>query len=115
VEDELDILGMVTTMLEQLGYTVLAASTPNEAIRLAQQHPEKIGLVITDVIMPQMNGRDLVDQLLAQQPWIKCLYMSGYTADIIAYQGKLEEDIHFIQKPFSLSTLAAKIRQTLET
>jgi nitrogen-specific signal transduction histidine kinase len=115
VEDELVILDTVTAMLEQLGYTVLAVSTPNEAIRLAQQHPEKIDLVLTDVIMPDMNGRDLADQLLAHQPWVKCLFMSGYTADIIAHQGKLEEDIHFIQKPFSLSTLAARIRLTLES
>jgi PAS domain S-box-containing protein len=115
VEDELVILDTVTAMLEQLGYTVLAVSTPNEAIRLAQQHPEKIDLVLTDVIMPDMNGRDLADQLLAHQPWVKCLFMSGYTADIIAHQGKLEEDIHFIQKPFSLSTLAARIRLTIES
>ena len=115
VEDELVILETVTDMLEQLGYTVLAASIPNEAIQLARQHPEKIDLLLTDVIMPQMNGRDLANQLLAGQPWMKCLFMSGYTADIIAYQGKLDEDVHFIQKPFSLSTLATKIRQTLET
>jgi CheY-like chemotaxis protein len=115
VEDELFILDTAKDMLEQLGYTVLAASTPNEAFQLAQQHPEKIDLVITDVIMPHMNGRDLANQLLAHQPWMKCLFMSGYTADIIAYQGKLEEHVHFIQKPFSLSILAAKIRQTLES
>ena len=114
VEDEPAILEMATIMLQGLGYTVLAATTPNEAIRQSKEHAGKIDLLLTDVIMPEMNGRDLAGRLHVNQPWVKCLFMSGYTADIIAHQGVLDEGIHFIQKPFSHAALATKVREALD-
>ena len=101
-------------VLERLGYTVLAASTPGEAIRLAEAHAGEIHLLMTDVVMPEMNGRDLARRLLSLRPRLKCLFMSGYTADVIAHHGVLDEGVHFIQKPFSVEDLAAKVRDALQ-
>ncbi len=113
VEDEVDILEMTATMLRNLGYTVLAAEDPLEALEKCAQYDGRIDLLLSDVIMPRMNGRDLAVRLLQLHPGSKCLYMSGYTADIIAHQGVLDEGIHFLQKPFSHATLAAKVREAL--
>jgi PAS domain S-box-containing protein len=113
VEDEASVLKLGRTMLERLGYTVLTASTPFDAIRSAEANASKINLVITDVIMPEMNGRDLSDQLHALYPEIKSLFMSGYTADVIAHRGILDEGVHFIHKPFSIKDLAVKVREAL--
>ena len=115
VEDEPAILEMTTAMLQYLGYTVLAANGPGEALRLVSEHDRKIDLLLTDVIMPEMNGRDLAERLQVNQPWVKRLFMSGYTADIIANQGVLDEGVHFIQKPFSHTALGAKIRKALDS
>jgi two-component system cell cycle sensor histidine kinase/response regulator CckA len=114
VEDEAIILILVQEMLESLDYTVLTAGTPGEAIRLAEAHAGEIQLLVTDLVMPEMNGRDLADLLSAVKPGLKCLFMSGYTANVIAHRGVLDEGVHFIQKPFSLQGLAAKVRETLE-
>jgi PAS domain S-box-containing protein len=113
VEDEPAMLTMTTRMLEGQGYTVLAAGTPSEAIRLAREHSEEIRLLMTDVIMPGMNGRDLAKAVLSSHPLLKCLFMSGYTADVIAHHGVLEAGVQFIQKPFSAGDLAAKVRDAL--
>jgi len=113
VEDETDILEMTTIMLRKLGYTVLAAEDPLAALEKCAQYDGRIDLLLSDVIMPKMNGRDLAVRLLQLHPGSKCLYMSGYTADIIAHQGVLDEGIHFLQKPFSRATLAAKVREAL--
>lgn len=115
VEDEPAILEMVTAMLQNLGYRVLAATSPGEGLRQAKEHAGTIDLLLTDVIMPEMNGRDLYGGLRADRLGVKCLYMSGYTADIIAHQGVLEDGIHFIQKPFSHAALAAKVREALDS
>ena len=114
VEDEPAILKMVGMMLARLGYTVLSASSPGEAIRLSNEYGSAIHLLMTDVIMPEMNGRDLAEQLLSINPNLKRLYMSGYTADLIAPHGVLEEGVQFIQKPFSKTDLADKIRRVLK-
>jgi len=114
VEDEPSILKMAAIMLEKQGYTVLAASTPREAIRLAREHAGKIHLLMTDVIMPEMNGLDLAETLLALCPHIKRLFMSGYTADVIARHGVMDEGVYFIQKPFDIKSLAAKVHEALE-
>jgi PAS domain S-box-containing protein len=114
VEDEAMLLKLAKTMLGKLGYSVLSASTPVEAIRLAREHTGTIHLLLTDVVMPEMNGRDLARQLLSLSPGLKCLFMSGYTANVIASHGVLEEGVHFIQKPFSLHDLAAKLREVLD-
>jgi PAS domain S-box-containing protein len=114
VEDEPTILTITRTMLQRLGYAVLPATNPLEAIDLAATFAGTIDLLLTDVIMPGMNGRDLAEKLQADKPGLKCLFMSGYTADIIASQGVLDEKVSFIQKPFSRLDLAAKVRQVLD-
>lgn len=114
VEDDPAILQMVMMMLTELGYTMLSSSTPGEAIRLAREYAGEINLLVTDVIMPEMNGLDLAKNLLPLYPRLKSLFMSGYTADIIAHHGVLDEGVHFIQKPFSIKDLATKIREALE-
>ena len=101
-------------ILEKLGYTVLAAQTPVQALHLVDEHPGELHLLITDVVMPEMNGRELAEKLGAIRPNLKCLYMSGYTADVIAHQGILDEGLNFIQKPFGSDDFAAKVRQVLD-
>ena len=115
VEDEPAILEMAAMLLERQGYTVLAASTPGEAIRLAGEHAGKVQLLITDVVMPEMNGRDLAIKLLSLYPYLKRLFTSGYTADVIAHHGVLDEGVRFIQKPFSVKGLASKVREALDS
>ena len=105
---------MTIMMLERQGYTVLGASTPGEAVRLAAEYAGHINLLMTDVVMPEMNGRDLAKNILSLYPGLKCLFMSGYTANVIAHQGVLDEAVDFIQKPFSKSDLAVKLRKVLE-
>jgi PAS domain S-box-containing protein len=114
VEDESAILQIATMMLTSLGYTVVAAATPGEAIRLAHANERQIDLLMTDVVMPEMNGRDLARNLMSLYPSIKRLFMSGYTADVIAHHGVLDEGVHFIQKPFSMKDLAAAVREALD-
>jgi CheY-like chemotaxis protein len=114
VEDEPALLELTMKLLKRQGYTVLAASTPGEAILLAREHSGEINLLMTDVIMPEMNGRDLAKNLLALYPHMKRLFMSGYTADVIAHHGVLDEGAHFMQKPFSRKELATKVREALE-
>jgi PAS domain S-box-containing protein len=114
VEDDEGILNLSRMILENLGYTVLAASAPEYAINVVEDHPEDIHLLITDVVMPGMNGRELAEQLGAIRPNLKRLYMSGYTADLIAYRGILDEGVNFIQKPFRSDELAARVRQVLD-
>jgi two-component system, cell cycle sensor histidine kinase and response regulator CckA len=114
VEDEPALLSLATTMLEALGYVVIAAATPGEAIRLAHEHSGHIDLLMTDVVMPEMNGRVLAKTLLSTHPDIKRLFMSGYTADVIAHHGVLDEGVSFIQKPFFLKDLSAKLREVLQ-
>ncbi|MDP3480288.1 MAG: ATP-binding protein, partial [Desulfoprunum sp.] len=113
VEDEPSILKLTAKMLVGLGYVVVTAGSPMEAVTLAKERRAPIDLLITDVIMPEMNGRDLADALISISPDLKCLFMSGYTASVIATQGVLEEGVHFIQKPFSARGLAAKVREVL--
>ena len=115
VEDEPTILAMTTTMLQRLGYTVASAVSPNEALRQVVEFAGEIHLLLTDVVMPEMNGRDLARNLSPLYPHIKCLFMSGYTSDIIAQHGILDEGIQFIQKPFSKNELASKVRKALES
>jgi PAS domain S-box-containing protein len=114
VEDEPAILQMTTMMLERLGYTVVPASTPGEAIRLALEYRGRIDLLMTDVVMPEMNGRDLAGNLLSHYPDLKRLFMSGYTANVIAHHGVLDPGINFIQKPFAMKELASKVRKALD-
>lgn len=114
VEDEESVLLLARTALEGLGYTVLAERTPADAIRTAKNHAGELHLLLTDVVMPGMDGRQLAERLRAFRPDLKCLFMSGYTSNVIAHSGVLEPGVAFIQKPFSLSDLAEKVRQALE-
>ena len=114
VEDELAILKMTRLVLERQGYTVLTASTPLEAIRKAGDYTGDIHLLVTDVIMPEMNGMDLVENLKILYPSIKYLFISGYTVDVIAHQGIMNEGTYFIQKPFAVRDLVDKVRELLD-
>jgi len=113
VEDEPALLKMTKILLEKLGYRVLTAGTPGEAIGLAEKYASEIQLLITDVVMPEMNGRALAERLQSLYPSIKVLFMSGYTATIIAHRGVLDEGVNFIQKPFSVKNLAVKVRDAI--
>ena len=113
VEDEPSILRIATAMLEKLGYRVFAASTPGEAIELAKSHAREIDLLMTDVVMPEMNGRDLTNMIVFLCPGIKRLFMSGYTADVIAHHGVLDDGVCFLQKPFTIRDLAAKVGEAM--
>jgi len=115
VEDDETILGVISKMLERLGYRVLSTPEPSEAIKLAASaQPGGIQLLMTDVVMPEMNGRDLAAAIGDIDPYISILYMSGYTANVIAHRGILEEGLNFINKPFSKETLSLKLRQILD-
>ncbi len=115
VEDERSILKLGRSILEKEGYKVLTAATPQEALQLAARHEGALHLLVTDVIMPEMNGRDLALQMTARFPQVKTLYMSGYTADLIGKHGVLVDGVHFIHKPFTRSDLLRKVRQALDT
>ena len=113
VEDEAGVLELSKMILENLGYTTLTARTPAEAVRVVNDQEGGIHLLVTDVVMPQMNGRDLAGLIAEMKTGIKVLFMSGYTADAIAHQGILEEGVNFISKPFSMNALAEKVREVL--
>ncbi|GAB6904883.1 hypothetical protein JCM12296A_07170 [Desulfosarcina cetonica] len=115
VEDDASILKLSRRMLENLGYTVIATNDPIRALALGREHAGQVDLLITDVVMPAMNGRDLSHQLNPHCPGLKTLFMSGYTADVIAHRGVLDDKVCFIPKPFSKQALAAKVREVLES
>jgi two-component system sensor histidine kinase EvgS len=114
VEDEASILKLAQAIMTRLGYTVIAAPSPAQAITLAEAHDGDIQLMITDVVMPEMNGRDLADRLKDRYPTMHVLFMSGYTADVIANRGVLGTGTNFVQKPFSQRDLAVKVREALK-
>ncbi len=113
VEDEPTTLQMAATMLHRLGYSVVTAGRPQEALARAGEHPGPIDLLITDVIMPEMNGRELATKLIGMYPGMKCLFMSGYGAEIISRQDSLDRGAHFIQKPFTKKALAEGVEKAL--
>jgi PAS domain S-box-containing protein len=114
VEDEGMVRGMTTAMLERIGYTVLVAETPQEALLFCEKNDVPIDLLLTDVVMPGMNGTELRDRIEGIRPGIKVLFMSGYTSDVIGHHGVLDKGMHFVQKPFSLKGLARKVRDAIE-
>lgn len=114
VEDEHAIRVVAAKMLTRLGHTVLSASTPAESLDLTESHEGKIQLLITDIVLPEMNGVDLAEMLLAKNPDLQTIFMSGYTAEAIAdHQATFQEPVTFLQKPFSLHDLAAKVAEVL--
>lgn len=113
VEDDESILKLAKQILDKLGYTTLTASSPGAALQLSSKYKGPIHLLITDVIMPEMNGRELAEKIQSFYPDIKQVFMSGYTADVIAHSCVLDEDVHFIHKPFSKKDLATAVRNAL--
>jgi signal transduction histidine kinase len=115
VEDEPSVRDLAHRLLNQQGYKVLEAANGEEALRVVQEHNgEEIHLLLTDVVMPQMGGKELAEKLKTLRPDIKVLYTSGYTDDAIVHQGILEHGTYFLQKPFSLKTLSHKVREVLD-
>ncbi len=114
VEDDSAVLRVVARILEWLGYALLLAEAPKDALELVQERGETIDLLITDVVMPGMNGRELSEAVFALRPEMKCLFVSGYTQDVIAHEGILEEGMHFLEKPFTAEGLATAVRRALD-
>ncbi len=113
VENEHDVLILCKIALEDSGYTILSAATPHEAIELARQYKGDIDLLLTDVVMPEMNGCDLAKQLQLVIPGFKIIFMSGYSSDVRSSTDVMTEGVNFIQKPFSLKTLTTMVRDIL--
>ncbi len=114
VEDDRPFLSLARTILLGLGYTILSAISPTEALKLAKENAGKIDLLVTDVIMPEMDGRELAERMVSIYPELKHMFMSGYTADIIAHRGMLEEGVPLLNKPFSRRDLAVTVRMALD-
>lgn len=115
VDDDPTILKVTARMLEAQGYVLLRASSPSEAILIADEHGTTIHLVLTDMMMPDMNGPDLAKALVSRRPQLKRLFMSGYGADVIGPQGVLDGRVSFVEKPFTRNELAAKVREVLDS
>jgi len=113
VEDEPEVLTLVTSALRQFGYRVLAAASPQESLSLLRDYPDSIHLVITDIIMPGMTGRQLASEMERIRPGVRILFMSGYTRSEIGQEGVLDEGLHFLQKPFTPEVLAEQVRAVL--
>jgi len=114
VEDQQGVLNLATRVLRGLGYTVWPAASPEEAIRLAEDGNLGIAMLLTDVVMPGMNGWDLCNTLKEGNPALKCAFMSGYTANTLSRRGVLDVGLNFVQKPFRISELAAVVRRALD-
>jgi two-component system cell cycle sensor histidine kinase/response regulator CckA len=115
VEDDQTVRHMTREILEGYGYTVLDAASGGEAVRLYEAHAQTIHLLLTDVVMPQISGKELADAVTLVRPDVKVLFMSGYTDEAIVHHGVLDEGVAFIQKPFTPDALARKVRETLDT
>jgi signal transduction histidine kinase len=114
VEDDEKVRKLALQILERLGYKVLEASEGNEALAIYEKHRDLIHLMVTDVIMPKMNGREVTHRLMSFHPEMKALYMSGYADDVVLHHGILEKGMNYIQKPFTMEGLARKVREVLD-
>ena len=113
VEDNAQVRSLAQTILEQQGYTVIAAADGDDALSKLEKHHDTIDLLLTDVVLPNLNGKEIYELAVQKHPRLMVLYMSGYTNNVIAHRGVLDEGVNFIQKPFSVNTLGLKIRQIL--
>ena len=113
VEDQEEVRRLMKTVLQSEGFNVLAAAGGDAALSLARRYSETIHLLITDVIMPDMTGKQLADQLVPIRPGMKVLYISGYSGDVLAQRGVLEPDVAYLPKPFTPVTLSARVREIL--
>jgi CheY-like chemotaxis protein len=114
VEDNQQVRDLAERLLKQMGYTVLAADGGAAALAMLDSLAGPLHLLLTDVVMPEMNGRELFDRVSVSFPQLRVIYMSGYTDDLIVHRGVLEQGVHFIQKPFSTRNLIAKVRAVLD-
>lgn len=114
VDDERPIRMMLKSMLERLGYHVLAADSAETALDMAVAYTGRIHLLLTDICMPRMNGRELAEVLARERPDLSCIFMSGFPPDDIFGRGLLEREVHFMAKPFSRDQLAFKTREVLD-
>jgi CheY-like chemotaxis protein len=114
VEDDRLVLGAVRAVLEAQGCSILAAGSATEALQVCEHHPGPIHLLLTDVVMPEMNGRELAEQIRRRLPGIKVLYMTGYTEDQMLRAGLIAHEVALIRKPFSITDLARKVREVSE-
>jgi PAS domain S-box-containing protein len=114
VEDDISILDLSRSLLERFGYKVLSAQKPFQALDMIDGYKGNIHLLLTDVVMPEMNGKELKERIEKRHPDIKVLFMSGYTANVIMHRGVIESNVHFIQKPFSIESLAKMVRKVLD-
>jgi DNA-binding NtrC family response regulator len=105
---------LTRAILRRQGYEVVQATNGEEALAVLDGRPEPVHLLLTDVIMPGMSGKDLFNRVVKRSPRVKVLYMSGYTDNVIAHRGVMDEGVNFIQKPFSVKGLAAKVREVLD-
>ncbi len=115
VEDNEEVRELAFAILQRSGYALLVAKSGQEALSLLEHHDGPLHLILTDVVMPGMNGRQLFDQASALYPRTKALYMSGYTRDVIAHRGVIDAGINFIQKPFSVKLLTTSVREALDS
>jgi DNA-binding response OmpR family regulator len=115
VEDEPQIRQMALEFLSEGGYNLLVASNGIEALKILEEESGPVHLILTDVVMPQMSGRELAERAVVTRPETKVLYMSGYTNDAIVRHGVLDSGTWFIQKPFSPDALARKVREVLDS
>jgi two-component system cell cycle sensor histidine kinase/response regulator CckA len=114
VEDEADVRALAREVLERQGYTVLEAGDGAQALQIHEKEGDRIDLILTDVVMPRMSGREMVDRVRATRPGMRVLYMSGYTGDAIVRHGVLDASMLLLGKPFTPAALIAKIREVLD-
>ena len=114
VEDEPMVLSLSASVLQRLGYRVIVARSPAEALRMAESDAQTIQLLVTDVVMPGMNGKDLSEILLGQRPQMRVLYISGFTADDVARRGVVNTGATILRKPFTPDELAGAVREVLD-
>jgi PAS domain S-box-containing protein len=115
VEDEETVRALATRILQASGYNVLESMSPEDALQIGERYQESIDLLLTDVVLPRMNGRKVAEHLALMRPGLRVLYMSGYTDNAIVHHGVLEAGIAFLQKPFTPSSLVGKVREVLDT
>ena len=115
VEDDPQLRQLTTSVLSHCGYKVLAAATPDEGLAICEANHRDIRLLVTDVVMPRMNGRQLAERIQKMCPKIRILYISGYTDNAIVHYGVLDPGLWFLAKPFTLSALIAKVREVLDS
>jgi DNA-binding response OmpR family regulator len=115
VEDDPQLRELSSSVLRHCGYNVLAAATPEEGIKICESNNPEIRLLVTDVVMPRINGRQLAERIQRMCPRIRVLYISGYTDNAIVHYGVLDSGLWFLAKPFTLSALVAKVREVLDS